>query len=166
MTTGPETLDVIVQRVFEAPVERVWQAWSDSEEIKRWWGPKGFTCPLADVDFREGGRALVCMRAPAEYGGGDIYSTWNYTRILPHERIEYIFNFADSSGARLDPADLGMPAGVPGDGLHVVVFSALAERRTEMTMIEHGYTTAEAHDISKAGLLECLDTMAASLESE
>jgi uncharacterized protein YndB with AHSA1/START domain len=165
MNSGAATFDVVVQRVFEAPVERVWRAWSDPAEVQRWWGPTGFTCPMAEVDFREGGRTLVCMRAPREYGGGDMFSTWNYTRIVPHERIEYVFNFSDPSGARLDPADLGMPAGVPADGTHIVVSRTLAGGRTEMTMTEHGYTTTQARDISKAGLEECLDKMAVSVEA-
>ena len=39
------------------------------------WGPNGFTSPCAEIDFREGGISLVCMRAPEEMGGQDLYST-------------------------------------------------------------------------------------------
>lgn len=54
--------DIVVRRVFEAPLERVWKAWSDSEAVKQWWGPDYFTCPRAEMDFREG-TPVVCMRA-------------------------------------------------------------------------------------------------------
>jgi uncharacterized protein YndB with AHSA1/START domain len=156
--------NVVVTRVFEAPVEQVWQAWTDPEYVRQWWGPIGFTCPLAEMDFREGGASLVCMRAPEEWGGQDVYSTWSYTKITPNERIEYIFNFVDKEGHKLTPAQIGIPAGVPEDGHHVVTFKALSDNRTEMTMTEHGYTTDQAHDISKAGLEQCLDKMADSLK--
>jgi hypothetical protein len=59
---------------------------------------------------------------------------------------------------------LGVPAGVPEDGHHVITFKDLGNNRTEMTMTEHGYTTDQAHDTSKAGLEQCLDKMAESLK--
>ncbi len=67
--------DLIVTRVFDAPVELVWKAWTDPEYVMRWWGPDHFTSPSAKIDFREGGTSLVCMRAPEEFGGQDMYST-------------------------------------------------------------------------------------------
>lgn len=159
------TRDVVVTRVFDAPVDRVWKAWSDPEDVKRWWGPHGFTCPVARMDVREGGSSLVCMRAPQEFGGFEVCSTWTYTMIVPNERIEYTFTFADRSGARRTPAQLGIPAGVPEDGRHVVTFRDLGDTRTEMTVTEHGYTTDQAHDTSKMGLEQCLDKMAAVVAS-
>ena len=117
-----ETFDVVVARVFEVPPEEAWRAWSESDLVKQWWGPTGFSCPVADVDLREGGRTLVAMRAPAEFGGGDMYSTWTYTEVRPHSRIAYVFTFADPEGNRLLPADLGMPPGTPDDGEHLVTF--------------------------------------------
>jgi hypothetical protein len=39
---------------------------------------------MADVDLRVGGRTFVAMRAPAEFGGGDTYGTWNFTHVVPH----------------------------------------------------------------------------------
>ena len=134
------------------------------EQVRQWWGPKGFTCPLAEMDFREGGASLVCMRAPKEYGGQDMYSTWTYTKIVPNERIEYTFNFADKDGNKLSPAQAGIPAGVPEDGHHVITFKDLGGNKTEMTMTEYGYTTDQAYDMSKAGLEQCLDKMAESLK--
>lgn len=154
------TFDVEVTRVFNAPVDRVWRAWSESSELKKWWGPKGFTCPLAEVDFREGGKTLICMRAPKEFGGMDMYSTWSYTKIVPNERIEYTFNFSDKDGHKLQPTDMGLPAEVPTDGHHIVTFKAVDGDKTEMTVIEKGYGSAEARDTSQSGLDECLDKMA------
>jgi len=156
-----ETYDVVITRVLDAPVGEAWMAWSDPEYVMRWWGPKGFTSPSAEMDFRVGGTSLVCMRAPAEYGGQEMYNTWTYTRIDPHERIEFVSNFADEDGTHLDPAGMGMPPGVPRDVVHEIVFKAGDENRTEMTVTEHGYTTEQARDLSRAGMEQCLDKMAA-----
>jgi len=161
MSTEPNKHNVVVTRVFGAPLEQVWNAWVETEMVMQWWGPTGFTCPLAEMDFREGGTSLVCMRAPQEYGGQDMYNLWTYTKIVPDERIEYTFNFSDKDGYKRTPAQAGVPAGVPEDGQHVVTFKDVGDNRTEMTVTEQGYTSDQAHDISKAGLEQCLNKMAA-----
>jgi uncharacterized protein YndB with AHSA1/START domain len=109
---NPQTFDVVISRVFDAPLEEVWKAWSDPEYVTQWWGPTGFTSPSAEMDFRVGGASLVCMRAPADYGGQDTYHTWTYTRIDPHERIEFVSNFAEEDATHLDPAAMGLPPGI------------------------------------------------------
>ena len=156
-----QTFDVVVTRIFDAPVEEVWKAWSDPAYVTRWWGPTGFTSPSAEMDFRVGGASLVCMRAPAEYGGQDMYNTWTYTSIDPHQRIEFVSNFASEDGTHLDPAAMGMPPGVPHDVPHEIVFKAAGEGGTEMIVTEYGYTTEQARDLSKAGMEQCLEKMAA-----
>jgi uncharacterized protein YndB with AHSA1/START domain len=158
------THNLTVTRTFAAPVERVWKQWSESENVMRWWGPKGFTSPLAKMDFREGGVSLVCMRAPKEFGGFDMYNTWSYKKIVPHERIEFVLNFSDKDGNKLDPAKMGLPPGIPQDVPHVITFKSLGEGKTEMTVNEYGYTTEMAVQTSKAGLEECLDKMAENLK--
>ena len=158
------TKDLSVTRTFDATIEKVWKQWSESENVRRWWGPKGFTSPLAKIDFREGGMSLVCMRAPKEFGGMDMYNTWSYKKIVPHERIEFVLNFSDKDGNKLDPAKIGLPKGIPQDVPHVITFKSLGEGKTEMTVNEYGYTTDMAVQMSKAGLEECLDKMAANLK--
>jgi len=153
--------DVVVTRVFDAPVEQVWKAWSDPEYVMQWWGPTGFTCPIAEMDFREGGTSLVCMRAPKEYGGQDLYNTWTYKKIVPMERIEYILHFTDKDGKALDPAEMGLPPGIPKEVRNVNTFKAKGANQTEMTVTEFGYASDQARDLSKAGLEQCLDKMAA-----
>ncbi len=163
--TTPDTKNLTVTRTFDAPVESVWKQWSDSDKVRKWWGPKSFTSPLAKMDFREGGVSLVCMRAPKEFGGFDMYNTWTYKKIVPHERIELVLNFSDKDGNKLDPAKIGLPAGIPQDVPHVITFKALGDNKTELTVTEYGYTTDQAVEISKAGLEQCLDKMAESLKN-
>ncbi|MBE7436987.1 MAG: SRPBCC domain-containing protein [Spirochaetales bacterium] len=149
------TLKVEITRIFDAPIERVWELWSESEKIKKWWGPKMFSCPVADVDLREGGTTLVCMRGPL-FGWPTIYSTWAYTKIVPHERIEYTFNFSDDKGNKKPPIE----AGIPEDGHHVVIFKDLGDDKTEIHMVEYGYTKKKARNRSQSGLEQCFNKMA------
>lgn len=164
MTTESTHRNVVCTRVFNAPVERVWKAWSEPESVMQWWGPRGFTCPIAQMDFREGGTSLLCMRAPQEYGGGDMYNTWTYHKIDPHSRIEFVLHFTDRHGTKLDPSQTGHPPGVPQEVRHVITFKPVGENQTEMTVTEYGYTSDEAHDLSKAGMEQCLDKMSEMLE--
>ena len=158
MTTG--AFDVVSTREFAAPVAQVWRAWSDPRYLTQWWGPAGFTSPSANLDFRVGGTSLVCMRAPAEFGGQDMYNTWTYRRIEPTTLIEFVNRFTDETGASI-PSPPGVPSEVP----HLVTLTSLAADRTSMTVVEFGFPDEQMRDQSKAGLEQCLDKMAALLEN-
>jgi uncharacterized protein YndB with AHSA1/START domain len=159
------TFDVHVTRTFDAPIERLWRAWTQPDDLRAWWGPAGFDCTRATADVRPGGRIFVTMRAPAEYGGFEQSSTWDFTDVEEPHSIRYVFNFADADGNRLTPAEAGVPEGVPEDGQHRVELTDLGDGRTLLEMTEHGYTNAETRDLSAAGLEQCLDKMAALVES-
>jgi uncharacterized protein YndB with AHSA1/START domain len=158
-----QTFDVVSSREFDRPVDEVWQAWVRPDLVQQWWGPKGFTCPTADMDVRVGGRSLVCMRAPAEFGGQDMYNTWTYEVVERGQRLAYTLNFTDSTGNVLDPTDLGLPPGIPRDVPHVVTLEPLDGGRTRLTVSEYGYATPEVAEVSRSGLEECLDKMVAVL---
>jgi uncharacterized protein YndB with AHSA1/START domain len=159
-----ETYDVAVTREFDAPVERVWRAWTEPDDLRGWWGPTGFTCPRAEADVRVGGRIFVTMRAPAEWGGFEQHSTWTISELEPPTLLRYVFRFAAADGSAITAADAGIPAGVPDEGHHEVRLSDLGDGRTRLEMTERGYTSVEARDLSRGGLEQCLDKMAAVVE--
>jgi uncharacterized protein YndB with AHSA1/START domain len=160
MSSENETHDVVVTRTFDAPRERVWRAWSDADQVMKWWGPQGFTSPMCRMDFREGGTTLVCMRSVE---GWELCSTWTYRSIEPMDRIEFVQGFATQDGTSVAPADLGLPPGIPDEVRHVVSLSATDDRTTELTVREYGYPNAEIVEISRAGMEQVLDKMAASV---
>src|SRR5436190_18426052 len=90
-----QTWNVHTTRTFNAPLSQVWHAWSDAAHVQQWWGPHNWTSPVCNMDFRQGGKTLVSMRAPQEMGGFDMYNTWTYTKIVPNQRIEFTHNFSD-----------------------------------------------------------------------
>jgi uncharacterized protein YndB with AHSA1/START domain len=161
MTDGA-TRNLVVTRLFNTPLALVWRAWSDPSYIMHWWGPEGFTAPLAQINFREGATSLVCMRS-LEYG--DYYSTWRYEKIVPMHEIAYIHNLADRDGNKVDPVTVGMPPDFPQDQRHVVTFKGVGSGQTELTVTEHDWPVGHMMDLSELGLNQCLDKMAAIFTS-
>jgi uncharacterized protein YndB with AHSA1/START domain len=154
--------DLVLTRVLDAPLARVWEAWSEPRYVRQWWGPVGFTCPRAELDFRPGGTSLVAMSSP---DFGEQHSTWHYVEIVPMERIEYVHNLSDREGGKVDPAELGMPPDFPRDQRHSVVFRPLDGDRTELTITEYDWPVGQLMEFSRIGLEQCLDKMAAALDS-
>lgn len=150
---------VKVSRVFEAPVEDVWKLWTEPEYVMQWWGPEKFICPFAKIDFKEGATSLVSMQAPDEFGAQVHYSIWNYTKIVHHQRIEFVMNLADRNGNKQRPIDVGMPFDFPEDIRTVVTFDAISAGRTAMTVTEYADFGQMSH-FAKLGLEQSLDKAA------
>lgn len=131
------TKQIEITRTFSAPVEMLWKVWTDPELVKRWWGPKYFTSPMAKIDFREGGKSIVCMKAPKEMGGQAFYSLWVYVTIVPLKTIEFIQSLSDKDGNKIEPEIVGMPADFPRDIRTIVTFRQVANHETEMTVTEY-----------------------------
>ena len=153
--------DLVITLSFAAPLEMVWKAWSDPALIMRWWGPDGFSCPSCEMDFREGGTSLVCMRSP---DGIDMYSTWKYTSIVPLQQIEYVQFLTDKNRVRIDPTTIGVRDDFPQGVRTQVVFRA-SGAGTEITVTEFGFPDTQMYVFAEMGLKQCLDKMAASLAS-
>lgn len=157
------TKDMVLTRIFDAPAEQVWKAWSESDLVKCWWGPHRFTAPVAEMDFREGGSSFVCMRSPE---GQDFYNHWTYQRIVPVKEIEFILTWANKEGKRVDPTEIGFPPIFPKEVRHVILFKPVGKDQTELTVTEYGYASDQILELSRAGMIECLDKMAACLKRE
>jgi uncharacterized protein YndB with AHSA1/START domain len=84
-----------ITRVFDAPREQVWKAWTDPARLKHWWGPKGFTVHTCKVDLRPGGLFLYGMKSP---DGADMWGKFVYRKIEAPKRLEFIVSFSDPKG--------------------------------------------------------------------
>ncbi len=157
--TTPSDREVVIQRVFDAPRELVWKAWTDPQHVMRWWGPKGFTAPSCRIDFREGGSYLYCMRSPE---GQDYWSTGVYREIVLLERIVATDSFADEHGNVVPATHYGMSADVPIEMLVTVTFEDLAGK-TKLTL-RHAGLPAELRTDAGQGWSESLDKLAEALK--
>jgi uncharacterized protein YndB with AHSA1/START domain len=84
-----------ISRVFAAPRELVWQAWTERQRLMRWFGPKGFTMPAAKLDFRPGGMFHYCLCGP---DGNEMWGKSVYREIVALERIIWMNSFSDEDG--------------------------------------------------------------------
>ena len=138
----------------------VWEIWINPELVKRWWGPKHFTSPVARIDFRVGGKSIVSMKAPPEMGGQEFYSVWAYDKIIPMQKIEFIQSLSDENGNKTDPTNVGMPADFPIDIRTVVTFRELGGNKTEMTVTEYA-DMGSTSNFAQIGLEQSMDKMIA-----
>jgi uncharacterized protein YndB with AHSA1/START domain len=91
-----KSADFVISRVFDAPRELVWKAFTEPERMKEWWGPKGFSVISWKMDFRPGGGYLYGMRAP---DGSAMWGKFVFREIVPPERMVFINSFSDEAGA-------------------------------------------------------------------
>lgn len=84
LVAGTAHSSMVLTRVFDAPVQRVFEAWSDPQIMARWWGPESFTLPVCELDFREGGAYRMVMRDPT---GQDYPFQGHYRTIEPNRLI-------------------------------------------------------------------------------
>ena len=151
--------ELTVKRVFGAPRERVWQAWTEPEQIMHWWGPNGFTSPACRIDLRVGGAYLFCMRSPE---GHDVWSTGTYREIVPLERLVCTDSFADEKGNVVPASHYGIDEDFPLE-LSVTVTFEDGNGKTRMTLRHAGFPPGPVADMTAAGWNESFDKLAEAL---
>jgi uncharacterized protein YndB with AHSA1/START domain len=162
VTTKTDEGVLVIERVFDAPRELVWKAWTDPEMAMRWWGPKGFTAPSCQIDFRVGGKSLFAMQSPDYNEGRPIWSTGVYKEIVPLERIVTTDCFADENGNVVPASHYGMTDDFPLEMLVTVTFEDLGGK-TKMTLRHEGLPAGETLEGAGSGWNESFDKLAASL---
>jgi uncharacterized protein YndB with AHSA1/START domain len=130
-----DTDAVVISRSFEAPVDLVWRLWTDPAHFKKWYGPEGFSVPVAEIDLRVGGRRLICMSSPD--GSMQMWTTGQHKEIVPNTRLVYSESPADEDGNVVSPAAMGMPDGYPAETEVTVVLEDLVGK-TRMVLTHAG----------------------------
>jgi uncharacterized protein YndB with AHSA1/START domain len=77
---------ISLTRVYDAPLQAVWDAWTIPEEVAQWWGPRGFTITTHSHDLRTGGHWHYTMHGP---DGTDYENTTQYLEVVPGQRMVY-----------------------------------------------------------------------------
>ena len=149
---------MVVTRVFDAPRELVWKAWTDPKYIMQWWGPKGFTAPVCKMDFRVGGKLLCCMKAP---DGQEGWNAVEYHEIVPYAKIVSSMYFSDSEGNKVDLAELGIEHEAIDGAYDVTLFEDLGDGRTRLTHIGNEPMESARETGQLEGWNQILDKLAA-----
>ena len=125
---SPVDREIAFTRRFDAPRRMVWEAWTDPKQLVLWWGPRGFTTTIDEMDVRPGGVWKLVMHGP---DGADYPNKSIFTEVVPHARLR----FRLSGGKRGGPAaHFEMTATFEDDG-----------KKTRLTM-RMVFASAEARD--------------------
>ena len=146
---------VLIERVFEAPRELVWRAWTEPEHFMRWYGPQGMTVPTCEIDFRVGGRHLFGMRSP---DGQEYWSSGVYREIVPPERFVFTDSPADEHG-NVTP----MGEDFPLETIVTVTLEDLGDGRTRLTLTQAGWPDDGMAAGASGGWNQAFDKLAAVL---
>ncbi len=90
--------EFIITRQFNAPIDRVWQAWTDPKLIARWFGPKGCECAILKQELVAGGVQHSRIQMP---GAPAMYGRFVYREIVPGSRLVWEHSFSDETGENL-----------------------------------------------------------------
>jgi uncharacterized protein YndB with AHSA1/START domain len=146
--------DVVIQRVFDLPVNKVWRALTEPEEFKKWWGPKDFTCPSSKMDARVGGKYLSCMRGP---DGKEYWSTGVVKEFIPEKKLVVTDSFSDEKGNITSGSDYGLPGDWPRE-LLITFELEEADGATKLHLLHEGIPP-EMHDECVKGWNESFDKL-------
>ena len=135
--TGSFERELVITRIFDAPRELVFKAWTDPRHVAQWWGPKGFTNPVCEMDLRPGGALRIVMRAP---DGAEHPMKGVFREIVEPERLVFTNIAVDAQG------------------------NTLLEGLTIVTFAEHGGKTKLTLQTSAAGVAAEAAQMLAGME--
>jgi uncharacterized protein YndB with AHSA1/START domain len=84
----------VLTRVFDAPRETVWKAFTEPQRLEQWWGPRGFNTRVHKLELRAGGVFLYSQRTP---DGREMFGKWVYREIVAPERFIVVVSFCDAN---------------------------------------------------------------------
>lgn len=87
---------LVIVREFDAPLEQVWKAWTQSHLLDKWWAPKPWKAETKKMDFREGGSWLYCMVGPEGPGS---WCRADFKTISKHKSYTGLDSFCDENGS-------------------------------------------------------------------
>jgi uncharacterized protein YndB with AHSA1/START domain len=93
--TDYDNLTITLIADFDAPIDRVWELWSDPRKLERWWGPPGYPATFEKHDLNPGGEATYFMTTP---DGDKSWGAWRVTSVDPPTSLEFTDAFANEDG--------------------------------------------------------------------
>ena len=155
LATVPDDRRLEIEREFDAPRDLVWRMFADPYHLSQWWGPKGFTNPVVELDLRPGGRWYHVMRGP---DGRDYPADSEFIEVTPPERIVYRNRQLEAEAFGDNP---------PPSFLRIITLTDLGNGRTRLTLDAYFDTAANMDAVVRRGfrqgVLESFDKLAAHM---
>lgn len=150
MTTIDTTeTSLTIRRSFDIPRERVWNAWTDPDEIEQWLCPEGFTVDFAEGDVRPGGVWRSGMRSPDSHV---VVVCGEYREVVEPERLVFSHAWEDGEGK-------------PSDETLVTVTLAADGDRTALTFCQEGLSSVDSREANEDGWNGVLEHLAGHLRA-
>lgn len=141
----PQDRVLVITRVFDAPRNLVFKAWTNPEHLANWFGPRGFTMTFCQMDPRAGGSYRFGMRSPA---GTDHWVQGVYREFTPPERLVCTYAWADAQGNPTRP-----------ETVLTIVLAEIADK-TQLTLHQAVFESVTACDAHRQGWTSSLDCLA------
>ena len=138
---APFTAVLVVRRTIHARPEALFAAWTEPQQLMRWWGPEGVACTAAELDLRVGGSYRIANRMP---DGSTLWITGEFELIEPPSRLIYSWRL-EIPGAGTERVSVSF---VPGDGA------------TEVIVTHERIVNAAARIQHESGWIGCLAGLA------
>ena len=148
MADAVRAQEITITRVYDAPRELVWKAWTEPEQLARWWGARGWSTPPSNItmDLRPGGTFRVT--SVSDEDGTEMSSYGVYREVVEPERL--VFD---------EPAEGSWHEGA----VSVATFTDLGDGRTEMIVHTTVHTTDDMRGVAEAGMKGSFDRLAEAL---
>ena len=140
---------VRLERVIRAGREKVFRAWTEAGQMKRWFAPQGFTIPEAEVDARPGGAFRLTMRAP---DGSEHVARGAFRRVEPPSLLTFTWAWesaADEPEETLVTVELSEEGG-----------------GTRLLLVHEGFPTEAERESHEEGWISCVEQLVKRLEEE
>ncbi|MFM6928836.1 MAG: SRPBCC domain-containing protein [Bdellovibrio sp.] len=152
--TKKEKPVIRTQRTIVAPVEKIWEALSNSEKMKLWWGPKTYSAPVVKTEFHEGGSLLLAMEA---LDGKKIWSAGRFRQIVPNKHLKIMMYFSDENARPVSAEHYGFPGKWPTEVTITIDLESL-DGKTTIKVREDGIPI-EMAEKARIGWEEQLDKL-------
>ncbi|MEM8592588.1 MAG: SRPBCC domain-containing protein [Pseudomonadota bacterium] len=134
---------VRIEREFDAPLDTVWAMWTDPAKFQSWYGPKGFSVPVAEMDVNVGGTRKIQMEMVTPDRTMSMWFIGVYKEVSAPSRLVYTESMCTPDGTIIPPEQMGMPEGHP-DVTEVIVDLSEAGGKTTMVMVHRGVPAGTA----------------------
>jgi uncharacterized protein YndB with AHSA1/START domain len=151
--TDMPTKEIVVERVFDAPRERVFDVFTKPEHIQKWWGPKKAGIAVVEFDARVGGEIFVGERG---VDGAMHYFAGVVREIVPPSRVVVAFHVVDENRRRVGLRAAAIPDEWQGEIVQEVTLAAEGSR-TRVAIRVSGFPSSEWGEMAKYGVAESFD---------